>query len=139
VEDAEFYRGKADDLELVHPKTRKVRVPVGQAGFGAYCGKPLPLAGVYLLGRNKAEEPEIGDISQGESFVGLAGNAFLARIIHKTGLLPGRLDFVRDIVKTIPVRRLLCPAGAKNLVSLSKTIAEDIQRGFTTWSKPEIQ
>jgi hypothetical protein len=104
-----------EELPTVHPAISKRRVPVGDGGFGAFHGEPLPLACLYLPERVAEGTVEIQDVSPRDAVIELLRHSFSPRLVEAAGLGPRRLDFFARLAMKVPVRRLRYPSGFDRL------------------------
>lgn len=126
---AEYFLGHHQNLQLVHPGGSKRRVPVGPDGLGAFCDMPKPLSCFYLPDRRDLQEGtiEITPVSRRDAVIELVRHSFLARIVAAMGLQSQRLDFFAQLVRHIPMRRVLYPSGSEYLPCVRERILEDLQ------------
>jgi hypothetical protein len=129
-EEALYFLGGYDDLDLVHPDLDKRRVVVGPDGFGAFCDAPQRLACLY---RPERRDPakwgtkiEIIPVSPRDAMIDLVRYSFVVRIVQATGLQPQRLDFFAQMVQQIPVRQVVYPGGFEHLPRVRDKILRDL-------------
>ena len=117
-------------LERVHPAVDKLRVPVGSGGYGCFCGHSLPLAVIYLPDRVEpdAARVRIEPVSKAEAVVELVRRSFSAPLAEAAGMQRARLDRLADLVRIVPVRRVVYPSGLSQLPRVSKALLEDLER-----------
>lgn len=114
-DEAAFFVPGWEELPTVHPAISKRRVPVGDGGFGAFNGEPLPLACLYLPERVAEGTVEIQDVSPRDAVIELLRHSFSPRLVEAAGLGPRRLDFFARLAMKVPVRRLRYPSGFDRL------------------------
>lgn len=117
--------------ERVHPAVNKLLVTVGRDGYGRFCKRSLPLAAVYLPERVEpadAARVRIEPISRTEAVIELVRHSFSAPVAEAVGLRTARLDRFSDLVRRVPVRRLLYPSGLERLPGVCKELLEDLER-----------
>lgn len=129
--EAEFFRGRYEDLSLVHPAYTKRRMPVGDGGLGRFCDACLPLLGLYLPERFDAAEsrPEIKitPLTRRDAVIELIRHSFNPLIVEAAGLQPEQLDFFSRLVRHVPVWRLSYPSGMEYLPTVTARIREDFR------------
>jgi hypothetical protein len=124
---AEYFLGRYEDLEIVNPWYSKRRVPVGQGGLGTFCPKEQPLKVLYIpVRRDPDEKIVIEPLSPKDAFFELIRNSFSARIIEALGLQAQRMDSLTCIVRQVPVRRLVYPSGFEHLPEVRKALIDDM-------------
>jgi hypothetical protein len=128
---ATHFAGTADHLELVHPHFTKRRLPIGDGGFGSFCDSPQPLGCFYLPQRREARcnDPviEISALPPRHAVMELVRAAYLPRVVQAAGLSGQRLAHFGDIVRSVPVKRLIYPNGLHFLPSVREAILEDLR------------
>jgi hypothetical protein len=126
------FLGRRDDLEVVHPRYSKVRVPVGADGFGVYARSPVPLASIYLPKRRLPgavdRAIEITQVSRRDAVIELVRHSVVSHMVEAVGWQPRRLDFVAGMVARVPLRRLVYPSGFEHLPRVRDAILEDMAK-----------
>ncbi len=126
-DEAQHFVGRYEDLDLVHPALTKRRVHVGPGGFGDFCTESLPLAVIYLPERREgATGVEIEPVSPAEAVIELVRHSFVAYLVEALGWQPRRLDLFAQLVRHVPLRRLVYPGGLGRLPSVVETILQDM-------------
>ena len=115
------FLGRIEHLAAVCPGESKLRVPVGPGGFGTFQDTPLPLTALYLVERHPGPL-EILPLPRREAVVELVRHSFSPYLVEAVGLQPRRLDLFARLVRQVPVRRLLCPAGLEHLPRVAETV-----------------
>jgi len=124
---AEYFVGSHEGLDLVHPLYSKRRVLIGSGGFGTFCSKEQPLKAIYIPDRQDPEtELRIEPVSPVDALFELIKNSFTARVVEALGLQPQRMNFFTDMVMQLPVRRLVYPDGYDNLPEVGEAVLEDV-------------
>lgn len=134
--DAERFLGSAEGLERIHPRYSKLRVPVGEGGFGRFHSDSAPLGGVYLVERpgpsgsagNSAPEhrPRIEPLPPHRALIELVRHSFTPRLVEAAGLQPRRLEVLARLVEQVPVRRLVVPSGPGGLEAARDAVLAEI-------------
>lgn len=123
---AEYFVGSYEELDLVHPLYSKRRVRVGPDGFGTFCSKEQPLKAIYVPERQGPDaEICIEPLSRTDALFELIKNSFTARVVEALGLQPDRMNFFADMVFHLPFRRLIYPDGYDNLPEVRDAVLED--------------
>jgi hypothetical protein len=129
-EEARYFLGDYEGLELIHPELAKRRVPIGQTGFGSFCSTPRPLACCYLPERRepaeRSTEIEITPVPPRDAVVELVRHSFSARVVEAAGLAPQRLELFSRMARQVPVRRLTYPNGFEHLARVRRAILDDL-------------
>lgn len=128
---AEHFLGHFEDLPLVHPELSKRRVFVGSDSFGSFYNKKVPLKCLYIPERVenlKSNEIKIESLSQSEALIELVKHSFIANLVDSIGLQPKRLEIFANIVRKIPVRRIIYPNGFNNLEKVCNVIINDYKK-----------
>jgi hypothetical protein len=127
---AAHFLGHFENPELVHLEASKQIVPVGP-GFGDFCDVPQPLGCLYIPIRRDPEvggtEIEITPVSLRDATIELVRYSFLNRVLAALGLQPGRLDYLVQIAKQVPMRRIIYPSGLKHLPRVCEKLLEDVK------------
>jgi hypothetical protein len=125
--EAEHFLGHYQDLEIVHPRYSKRRVPVGPDGLGSFHGDAAPLAILYLPHRLQSPtDIEIEPISPKNAVIELIRNSFSARIVEALGLSMLRMSFFSRLAMRVPMRRLVYPSGFQHLPKVREAIIADL-------------
>jgi hypothetical protein len=125
--EAEHFLGRYQDLEIVHPRYSKRRVPVGPDGLGSFHGDAAPLAILYLPHRLQSPtDIKIEPISPKDAVIELIRNSFSARIVEVLGLSLLRMSFFSRLAMRVPMRRLVYPSGFQHLPKVREAIIADL-------------
>ncbi|MEW6636303.1 MAG: hypothetical protein AB1425_05755 [Actinomycetota bacterium] len=126
------FLGRCEDLEIVHPAYSKRRVPVGEEGFGAFCGESRPLGCLFLPERRDpavwGTEIEFEQLTPLEALMALIGQSFAPNAAEALGLRRRRLEIFSALVSRVPVRRVIYPEGYSYLPRVRGAILEDLAR-----------
>ena len=128
---AQYFLGHYEDLELILPESSKRRVRVGPGEFGAFCGTSQPLAHMYLPQRRDPAEGEAIEITPIPPRVGMFElmRRCLRAYIFETkalGLQAQRLNLFADLALQVPMRRLVYHSGFDYLPAVRATILRDL-------------
>jgi len=125
---ANYFLGNYEDLEIVHPELSKRRILVGPQGFGTFCSEEKPLKVMYLPHRMSSDSAiSIEPVSKKNAFFALLQNSFTAGIVEALGLQPQRMNFFTRMVTQVPVRRLNYPEGFHHLSHVVDAVLEDFE------------
>jgi len=113
---ARHFLGTTDGLAAVCLDGTKLHVPVG-----TFEDTSLPLACLYLVERRPGPV-EILPLPRREAVVELVRHSFSPYLVEAVGLQPRRLDLFARLVRQVPVRRLLCPAGLEHLPQVAEAV-----------------
>lgn len=131
-DEAQYFLGHSDDLELVHPAIEKRCVPIGSKGFGSFCDKSLPLVCLYLPVReetnNVGTEIQIGKVSPRDAVIELIRYSFAAPFVQALGLQKKRMESFVQVAQQVHVRRLVFPSGLQSLPRVRDAILLDLER-----------
>jgi hypothetical protein len=126
---AGHFLGGWENLEIVHPRYSKRRVPVGR-DFGAFHGQAVPISRFYLPQRRDpekwGEEIEVSDVPPGEALMALLAESFIPQTAESLGLSRERLAILGSLVSRTPVRRISYPEGYDRLPRVRGRILEDL-------------
>ncbi len=121
--------GNNGNRKSVAHYTTKQRVCVEKKD-GAYCNAPQPLKCVYTLGEpseiQKGDDIVIEALSPRESIMELIKCAFRLDITDR-GMLTRQLGFLKKVVSTVSVRRLILSRNLKLLPSIREAILTDLK------------
>ncbi len=130
-EEAQYFLGHFEDLELVDPRFTKRWIPVGTGGLGTFCGSPQPLRCLYLLERHVIDEVNrdirILPVSPRDAALELARYSYEALVVEAIGLQRRRLEMISRLASRIPVRRIIYPSGLEELARVRNAILEDLR------------
>jgi hypothetical protein len=129
-EQAEYFLGHYEDLEIVYPGYSKRRVPVEENGLGSFCGVSRPLACLYLPERRNpidwGTRIEIMPVQRRGAVMALIGHSFVPHIVEAMGLHPRRLSLFAEIAMQVPMRRVVYPNGFDHLPRVRHAILNDL-------------
>jgi hypothetical protein len=121
-----------EEFEIVVPDVHKKRIPVEAFKNGAFCHESRPLACIYIP--HKSEGPshgadiEITPVPPAEAVIELVRYSFFpSMIFEKLGWQAPRLDLFARLVKQVPVRRLVYPAGFEHLSRVTEAVLQDLK------------
>ena len=114
-------------LDPVHPRIEKLRVPLGRAGLGRFCGAPKPLRCIYLPERTGRGEIEFDTVPPGEAVFRIIQQSFVAELASAARLEAARLGRVAALVETVPVTRMTYPSGVDALPAVCEAIRADLR------------
>lgn len=136
-EQTEHFLGYYHELEQVHPKLTKRRVPVGADGLGTFCNVTKPLRCFYLPERSESQrEIKIVPLSVPQAVIELVRHSFMPGIVEAVGLRASRFAFFAQLAQHIPVRRITYPNGVDYLPEVREAILKDLS-GLKTFSVGE--
>jgi hypothetical protein len=128
---ASHFFDRYQSFSRVHPEFSKLRIPVGPGGFGSFATGAHPLGCFYLPERRDPEqgwnEVQISQVSPRDAVIELIRHSFSARITEALGYRPQRLDFFDQLVRQVPMRRLVYPSGFEHLPAVRDAVLSDIQ------------
>ncbi len=128
---AELFMDNIEELELVDSDFSKRIVPVSTYGFGEFCDVPKSINCIYIPSRQDPKgvgtDVKIIQVSPLDATIELVRNSFLIRMLSSIGLQPKRLNFLVDIAKTIPMRRIIYPSNLELLPLICEKILDDIR------------
>jgi hypothetical protein len=122
---ARHFWGPGEELELVHPRLEKRRVPVGPGAFGAFCAEARPLACLYLPERRQGGGVTITDLTFAERVFALTRHSFLADVLEAADGARRRFAALTSIARAAPLRRVIYPSGVDRLPEVTAAIADD--------------
>jgi hypothetical protein len=129
---AYFLENDNEGFEKVNFHRSKKRVPVEEFKNGAFCHESLPLACIYIPGKSEGPSNgtnmEIIPVPPAEALIELVRYSFIPPdICERLGWQAPRLDFFSRLVKQVPVRRLLYPAGFEHLPRVTEAVLQDLK------------
>lgn len=127
-EQAVHFVPDVDALATVHPYIEKKRVPVGAEGIGgSFCDEARPLAVLYIPDRrDDVDAITIEPVSQSRALLSIVEESFVATLIAAAGWQGRRLGSLSEVVKSVPVRRLIYPNGIEKLPAVAEAIRKDV-------------
>ncbi|MBI3732629.1 MAG: hypothetical protein HY259_04115 [Chloroflexi bacterium] len=128
ADEAQYFLGRSEGLEYVHPAYLKYRVPIGPACFGRFCHTPQPMGCLYLVERSEAgaSEIKIAPVAPTLAVVTLARHSFAPHIVEALKLQVQQLEILTRLVQRVPVRRLVYPSGFEQLAAVREAILNDL-------------
>jgi hypothetical protein len=127
--EAERFAGNADPGDQVHPTIPKVRVAVGEPGFGTFHSKEAPLRALYLpvrLSGSEGARVEIEPIRPRDALIELVRESFVAHLVASAPWAQGRLARLAAIAEAVPMRRLSYPSGFDRLPEVRDAVLADL-------------
>ncbi len=105
----------------------KCRVPVGDGGWGAFCGAPVPLARLVLPRRGgPAAAVELAPLGRCEALIELVRHSYTPRLTEAAGLQPARLARLARLVAQVPARLLVYPSGYDRLPEVVAALRREL-------------
>lgn len=127
-DEADFFTGGHENLEIVHPWYTKRRVPVGGGGFGRFCNERKPLKALYIPERTEDHDSvTIDPVPPSDALFELVSHSFSARIVEALGFQVPRMNFFATLVMQVPVRRVRFPSGFHNLSRVGDALFNDLK------------
>ena len=127
-DEALYFLGRFEELELVHPEYLKRRVPIGLHSFGSFCRDSQPLKVLYLPERRNGDiATRIASISPKDALIELVQHSFSPRTVAALGLEAERMKFFAGMVMHVPVRRLHYPSGYRHLPEVREALEKDME------------
>ncbi|MDD3926108.1 MAG: hypothetical protein PHT33_05570 [bacterium] len=130
--EAEHFLGTGTALEEVYPGFPKLRVPVGEGGFGAFHHQPCPLSRIFLPQRRPPEETGggiiVAPLTPGEALLELLGHSFLSDMVDGPDWRAEQLVRLGRVVTGVPVYRLFYPDGFQYLPFAAEAVADELRR-----------
>lgn len=127
-DEAGFFLGGYEDLDIVHPRYSKRRIPVGGKGFGSFYSDSIPIGALYIPERqDHCENIGIKPISQKDAFIEMIRHSFSVSIVEALELQVPRMQFFSGLVQNVPVRRFMYPSGFSHLSDVADTLVDDIR------------
>lgn len=117
-----------EDVELprVHPESVKRRIEVGSGGIGRFFSKAAPLTALYLLERTEIDAPVVQPLDEAAALLLLLRHSFLPEIGLALIDQTPRLAHLASLLATVPVRKLIYPAGATRLDEVCDVLRSDL-------------
>jgi hypothetical protein len=109
-EEALRFLGRTEGLPLVHPRSTKLRAPVGASGFGAFCPEPVPLAALFVLSPSGSRW-RMDRLDDQPALMELLRHSFAPEMVQGLGLSARRLPGLACLAAQVPIYRLERPAG----------------------------
>lgn len=128
-DEAQYFRGAYEDLDIIQDGYEKRRMPVGDQTFGEFWDFITPLACIYLLQRRRSsgqpQDIRIEPLAPRQAVIELIRYSFASRINDALGRNALRLTFFSHLVQEIPLRRLSYPSGHDCLPEVRSAILQD--------------
>lgn len=124
--EADYFLGGHEHLPLAHPRYSKRRVTIGPAAFGRFCDRPVPVSAIYLPEQREGAAVRVSPVGPAQALIELVRHSFAAHLAEAMGLRASRFRFFSDLVRTVPVRRLVYPPGFEHLGAVCDAIIEDV-------------
>ena len=116
--DAERVTGGGAGYPRVLPEVDKLRVAVGDGGFGRFHPRPAPLAALLVprrLAPGEGSGVRLEPVPPAAALHLLVEHSYLRRLVTGAGLQPDRLTTLARLVETVPMHHLVYPAGFHRL------------------------
>lgn len=115
--------------EAMYPETTKRRCFVGGDEAWRHRNKAAPLSRIYILARGAARKRvSIDTLGGSEAILSLLAQTYMP-VVSDPVVSRRRLMWASQIVKTIPVRRLMYPSGFEHLSKVREAIVKDVRAG----------
>lgn len=124
--EADHFLGRHEHLPRAHPNYTKRRVPVGRDSFGRFCDRLVPLSVIYLPEHREAATVSIEPVAPGRALVELVRQSFAVHLAEAMGLRATRFRFFAELLRKVPVRRLVYPTGFSRLDAVCDAVLEDV-------------
>lgn len=109
---------------VVHPDKSTIWF---DKGYGRFCSNPVTLAALYLpMRKDNISKPAIEILSPRQAYLGLLQHSFVGKWLIKSPLNFIRLNFFANMVKMIPIKRLVYPSGYEHLPAVVDAIIQDL-------------
>lgn len=119
----------SDKLRRVQPGADKRRGEIGREFPGGFIERAGALTNLFVIERRTgASEVSVESLSPSQSLIELVRNSFIPRLVMAMGWQRRRLDSFVDLLKSVPVRRLVYPEGIEYL----PTVRDELLQG--QWS-----
>ncbi len=117
--------GSAEASPVVEPVLEKSQLMLDGRGL-QFQGEALPLAAIYVLAERSSEASTTtaGSIPPQEAFIALASNTYANKMLD-TAMRAREFRELGELVRSVPIRRLVAPARSSGLGSFYRTICED--------------
>ena len=117
--------GVPDALPLLTPNWDKRYLDLDN-GSHQFQLDPLPLAAVYVFGERSADSaaPRVEAMSPNDALIALTGNAYVPYLKDKAARAQ-EFELLRQIVASIPVRRVIPHADPRHIYALCEIILND--------------
>lgn len=126
-DEAEYFLGSYEDLEVIHPKFSKRRIPIGRNGFGTFCSENRQLKALYFPERHHGDTGvKIEPLTPKDALIELIRYSFSARIVEALGLAAQRMKLLAEMAVQVPMRRLTYPSGFPRLPVVREVLEDDI-------------
>ena len=126
-EQTERFLGNSRGLPLVHPAYSKLRIPVGEGGFGRFARRSIPLAAIYLPELRAARaRPVVEPVSPSAGLVELLRHSFLPRLVEAAGWSARRFGALSRVAESVPFRRLAMPDDVGRLEEAGRAVLADL-------------
>lgn len=132
-DEAQHFLGQFETLEIVHPQLDKRRVAIGADGFGSFCADAQPLAAIYIPERRDpsvwGDQVQIEPLRPTAALMALVRNSFIPHSVQTLGWQGRRLALFADLIRQVPVRKLVYPDGFRHLPCVCDAILADLASG----------
>lgn len=128
-EQAARHHGDWEALPRPHPgfSKRRLAVGAGVGGIGCFAERELELRTIYALERRseRTGSPRIESVTGYAAAVELLRHSYLPHESSAFGWQPRRLGQIADLLRTVPVRRLVYPSGLEHLEAIRDLLLTD--------------
>jgi hypothetical protein len=129
-DEAVYFRGQYEDLELIQSGYDKRRVPLSDQNSKGFWDHATQLGCIYLPQRRQADDEQtdvrIEPVSKQEAVIELIRFAYTTRLSRALGRDAQRLSFFSRIAANIPIRKLSYPSGYECLPKVFSAVLEDL-------------
>jgi hypothetical protein len=125
---ARHFVGTDRGHQRIHPGRDKMRIDVGN-GFGTFQAEATSLVRLYVPERadDAGAEVRMTPLRPREGMLALLRHSFLPRESARFGLQAGRFPFLAQLVRRVPILRLVVPNGLDQLPRVVDAIRADVR------------
>lgn len=125
---AEALYGDVEALRPITPNWEKRHVDLSRHP-GGFPVDPVPLEMIYILGDRSDDEgtPHFTDVDSATGVVALVGHTYANRLLD-AGMRATEFASLDRLVRRVPIRKVIPPAGFDRLGELCRALLEDFAR-----------
>jgi hypothetical protein len=123
--------GNNINIMTTRPGSAKVPVYIGRGQLDKFYERSYPLNSLYVPERLAAIDlcngMEIHDLTPREAVIELIRYSIAPNVLNVMGLASWRLNFFAQLVRRVPVRRMIFPDGLEYLPKVRDAILQDLE------------
>lgn len=124
--EAEFFVSPPQPPVPVQPGSEKLRIRIGEDGFGAFSAENAPLQALYVLDSEPGDEVSIRSLQASRAIVRLVGGSSVPSLTTALGMEVKRLRTLSSLVSSVPVAEIKFPSGPEGALAIADAVLPEV-------------